>query len=193
MRKLSRWMPRHETPESALTPGQWIMASALVLLAIAGLAWSSAFRAVVAILVALMTAVWFWHDRRMGRLSRQRQGEDIGTFARGFDRRAQNFDPLVVRAVWDALQPHCRHRCGVVPLRPSDPFTTFMVMDFEEILDVAHEVSQRTGRSLEHAESNRVGRVETVKDLVEFFCAQPRLPNHRLQPTAADAAVSRRG
>ena len=181
MRRLSRWMPRHEAPKPVLTPWQRVMASVLVLSAVTGLVWSPGFRFAVACLVTLTAGAWFWHDRRMSRLSRQRQGEDIGTFARALDRRAQDFDPLVVRAVWDALQPHCRHRAGVVPLRPSDRLMAFMAMDGEEIADVVEEVSQRTGRSLEHPESNRFGRVETVKDLVEFFSAQPRLPAPRLQ------------
>ncbi len=169
----------------------WSKMRALVLLAVAGLVWSSAFRAVVAILVASTIAAWFWLERRFSRLSRQRQGEHIGTFARAFDRRGKDFDPLVVRAVWDALQPHCRHRGGAVPLRQTDRFAT-LAMDLDEILDVAEEVSQRTGRSLQHPESSRVGRIETVKDLVEFFCAQPRLPNHRLQPTAPGVIMRRR-
>jgi hypothetical protein len=185
-------MLRHETTEVALTPGRRFVAGAIVLLAVSGVVWSSAFRAALAILGAVTIAAWFWLERRFGRLARQRKGEDIGTFARAFDRRGKDFDPLVVRAVWDALQPHCRHRGGAVPLRPTDRFAT-LAMDLEEILDVAEEVSQRTGRSLGHPESSRIGRVETVKDLVEFFCALPTRPNHRLQPAATDAAVGRRG
>ena len=42
-------------------------------------------------------------------------GEDIGTFARAFDRRSEPFDPWVVRATWDALLPYCGF-----PLRPAD-------------------------------------------------------------------------
>lgn len=191
MRKLSRWMPRHETPTALLTPWNRIFASALAVLAIAGLVWSPAFRFAVACLVMCTVGGWFWYDRRMARLSRQRQGEDIGTFARSFDRRGKDFDPLVVRAVWDALQPHCWHRGGVVPLRPSDRFTT-LAMDWEEVGDVVEEVSQRTGRSLAQPNTNRVSRVETIRELVEFLCAQPRLPDDRLQRAAAGATVSRR-
>ena len=193
MRKLSRWMPRYEAPRPVLTPWHRIFASALALLAIAGLVWSPGFRFAVACLVIGTAGVWFWYDRRMARLSRQRQGEDIGTFARSFDRRGKDYDPLVVRAVWDALQPHCQHRSGVVPLRPSDRFTTFMAMDWEEIGDVVEEVLQRTGRSLEQPNTSQVSRVETVRELVEFLCAQPRLPDDRLQPTAAVEMMGRLG
>ena len=60
------------------------------------------------------------HVKRLMRLADARVGEDIGTFARAFDRRAPEFDPWVVRAVWDALQQHveARGRQGVGVRRP---------------------------------------------------------------------------
>src|SRR5262249_24817516 len=60
------------------------------------------------------------NGRRLRRLAEQRPSEDIGTFARAFDRRTEPFEPWLVRATWDALQPYVRFRDGQVPLRPTD-------------------------------------------------------------------------
>jgi hypothetical protein len=42
--------------------------------------------------------------RALRALGADRVGEDIGTFARALDRRAAEFEPWVVRAVWDEMQ-----------------------------------------------------------------------------------------
>ena len=54
----------------------------------------------------------------------------------------------------------------------------FMRMDAEDLeLDLASRIENRTGRTLEDSERNPLyGRIETVRDLVRFFSAQPRSP-----------------
>jgi hypothetical protein len=135
---------------------------------------SSSFRLVALALAVIWFVSWLYEDRRLRRISEARIGEDIGTFAKAFDRRAPGFDPFVIRAVWDALQIYRTHRGGSAPLRPSDNLKSFT--DVEDVYElVALEVAERTGRSLENAESNpKYGQVETVADFVLFFWNQPR-------------------
>jgi hypothetical protein len=147
--------------------------------------WPAA-RLVAAIFIACLVTAWWLSDRRMRRVAFGRQTEDIGSFAKAFDRRRPDFDPWVVRAVWDALQPYRTFRGGVAPLRPSDRLGSFMDLDdLDEI--VFPEVAERTGRTLDNVAPNRMyGRLETVADLVELFWQQPRgeqpkMPLRRMQ------------
>ena len=158
-----------------LTTRQKIALATIAVLVAGGLIRSSAFRIVGLALVAFCAVVWLYQDLRLRRVSDERQGEDIGTFAKAFDRRAPEFDPWVVRAVWDALQAYRTHRGGVAPLRPSDRLTTFMdVDDLDDV--VAREIAQRAGRSLDNLEANpKYRQVETVADVVQFFWHQPRV------------------
>jgi hypothetical protein len=78
------------------------------------------FIALLAVAWPLLLLGWFVLRRHHHHLLDQRPGEDIGTFARAFDRRAEPFDPWVVRATWDALVPYVTHGDWHVPLRPTD-------------------------------------------------------------------------
>ena len=110
------------------------------------------------------------------RLADARVGEDIGTFARAFDRRAPEFDPWVVRAVWDALQQHVEARGRHVPLRPSDQLVAHLDIDADDLEDVAVEAATRAGRNSSDWRANPVNRpVETVADLVRLVALQPRV------------------
>lgn len=171
MKAFSRRMPKLiDAPwtyrEKATTA---IVALAVVL----ALLWSASFRSAVLGLAVIIGLAWLYQDRRLRRVSVERQGEDIGSFAKAFDRRAPEFDPWVIRAVWDALQPYRTHRGGVAPLRPSDSLKSFL--DVDDVYEqVASDVAQRAGRSLDSPEANpKYGKVETVADLVQFFWHQP--------------------
>jgi len=115
------------------------------------------------------------HDNRLARLARQRRGEDIGTFARAFDRRAPGFDPWVVRAVWDALTPWTQLRGGDrLPLRPADVIDELGCVD-EDLDDVVYEATIRSQHALDDVTANPYyGHVSTVGDLVGFITRQPR-------------------
>lgn len=117
------------------------------------------------------------------RLAAERSGEDIGTFALAFDRRAEPFDPWVVRATWDALQPYLVYRDGQVPLRPTDVMVGDLCIDPDDIeLALFEEVAERSGHSLDAPEANpyfaRISAVATVTvgDFVRFITWQPRIP-----------------
>jgi hypothetical protein len=173
----SRWMPRSEPPQGGMT--------SRVTLAVLGLTalwalWYLAHHPVGAALTsAFVGAVWLVGgllDRRVTRLAHERAGEDIGTFARAFDRRATTFDPWVVRAVWDALAPWTELRGGGrLALRPADVIAELGCVD-EDLDDVLRESVTRARHSLHGVEGNPYyGRVVTVGDLVAFISHQPRV------------------
>ena len=173
----SRWMPRNEPPRGGT--------ASRVALAVLGLAalwavWYLAHHPVgAAVTSAFVGAVWLIGrllDRRLARLARERPGEDIGTFARAFDRRASTFDPWVVRAVWDALAPWTELRGGGrLPLRPTDVIEELGCCD-EDLDDVFQEAATRARHTLDGVEANPYyGRVVTVGDLVAFIAHQPRV------------------
>lgn len=173
MKHFSRWMPQFVVAPT--TTRQKIAPAAIAVLGAGGLIWFSAVRVIGLGLVVVVAVILLYEELRLRRVSAERQGEDIGTFAKAFDRRSPEFDPWVVRAVWDALQPYRSHRGGVAPLRPSDRLTLLMGVD--DIYDVvAPEIAQRAGRSLDNPEANpKYRQVETVADVVQFFWHQPRV------------------
>jgi hypothetical protein len=130
----------------------------------------------VVALAAVTVALNARHGKRLTRLADARRGEDIGTFARALDRRAPEFDPWVVRAVWDALQPHVEVRGRHVPVRPGDRLVADLGIDGEEIEDVAVAAATRAGRNRSDWRANAVnGAVETVGDLLRLVALQPRV------------------
>jgi hypothetical protein len=134
-------------------------------------------------LLALLLLAGFWpfllighfvHNRYLRRLASERAGEDIGTFARGFDRRAEPFDPWVVRAIWDALDDYVSFPGGRVPLRPTDRLVEDLGIDPFDLDDLLEEVATRSGHALTHLEANPFfGKVFTVGDFVRSVTHQP--------------------
>jgi hypothetical protein len=113
------------------------------------------------------------------RWTEERKNEDIGTFARAFDRRSEPFDPWVVRATWDALRTDL-----VVPLRPTDriwkDLPSLDTDDFD-LYDLIVEVAARSGHSLEGLKANRYYAMvcesgdATIGDIVKLISSQPRI------------------
>jgi hypothetical protein len=104
-----------------------------------------------------------------------RRGEDIGTFARALDRRAPEFDPWIVRAVWDAIQPYVHYGDGHLPLRPSDDLVDDLMIDPDDLEELAVEVARRVGRSTADWSKNpRARSVRTVADLIALVAHQQR-------------------
>ena len=170
-------MPRNEPPRGG-TASQ--VALAVLCLAALGAVWYLAHHPVgAAITSAFVGAIWLVGrllDRRLAHLAGERADEDIGTFARAFDRRAPTFDPWVVRAVWDALAPWTEVRGGGrLPLRPTDVIEELGCVD-EDLDDVLREAATRAQHTLNGVEGNPYyGRVVTVADLVALIAHQPRL------------------
>lgn len=171
---LSRWMPPCEQPETGL------FGRAVLVVLAAGALWYL-LRHPVGFLISGGVLLLLWlvallESRRISRRALERAGEDICTFARDFDRRSPEFDPWIVRAVWDALAPWRRVRGGVcLPLRATDAIAELGCVD-EDVDDVLLEAASRAGRSVDHTEANPLyGRVVTVGDLVAFIANQPRV------------------
>ena len=101
MRKFSRYMP----PETShrMSIWAWLCIFGLVTAAIAwAVVWPAQFAFVFGFIAVLFVIYQIlgnrWINRHHGHLAAFRTDEDIGTFARAFNRRTKPFDPWVVRA-----------------------------------------------------------------------------------------------
>lgn len=111
--------------------------------------------------------------QRLARMAQSRAGESICQFARSIDCR--RVDTWVVRAVYEELQ---RSLSGTVavPLRVTDHLERDLRIDADDLEFLIVGIAQRARRSLDHTSANPLfGQVATVRDLVEFLHAQPRL------------------
>lgn len=172
MATLSRWMPPQPQPATGPVPyallgllGAGLLAAAIV----------SVTGRVILIGLILLSALDHVSDhRRLRWLALAREGENLCTFARAFDRRQTNY--WVMRAVYDALRPYCTFRGGRMPLRPSDSLARNLRIDADDLTDIARDATVRVGRAFEDLEANPLyGRVDTVRDLVAFVQHQPPL------------------
>jgi hypothetical protein len=126
---------------------------------------------------------------RLRGLAQDRQGEDIGSFARSFDRRDDSqLDPWAIRAVWNALVPYTRSKGRQVPLRPTDRFEEDLGIDPDDIEDLVSQLVEQCERVPGNWKANPYNDgVTTVGALVRFISAQPLrrraqsrvLPNER--------------
>ncbi len=179
MRPFSRNMP--SPPEVPWTTKGYVVVSALLVFASVVLWYAFAepiFGAILAALVLVGIVSQHSNARRLRQMAAERVGEDLCSFVRSFDRRAA--DPWLLRATYEELQPYCRFRGGVLPLRATDRFEEDLRIDGEELDYLALDVARRAWRSMEHPEANPFySRVTTVEDLVDFLLHQPVL--HRAQ------------
>jgi hypothetical protein len=110
-------------------------------------------------------------NRRFRRLAESRQGDAICIFARSFDRRTT--DTLVIRAVYERLQVWLGY--PGFPVQAGDRLFDDLKMRGDDFEDMVDEVADLTRRSLANAEENPYyGKVETPRDLVQFFLHQPQ-------------------
>lgn len=173
MPRLSRWMKPIHSPHRTVSGFAFV---ATVLAAVAILAFVYPVAGVLSLcIVVLGVFSAFDARRRLKALKAQRVGEDIGTFARAFDRRAPTFDPLLARAVWDSVQS-AYGPDAPVPLRPSDRPEDLLLDEEEFDFDALAIIAERAGRSLEGLERNPYyGHVATLADLVSLLASQPRI------------------
>ncbi len=134
--------------------------------------WVSA--AVVLVVACAVSVAGRRRKRRLAALAAERAGESICEFARSFN--AREVDTWVVRAVYEQLQNYLASDQPAFPVRSSDRLVKGLLEDPDDLdLSLVNEIAERTGRSLEGAESNPLfGKVHTVCDLVLFFNAQPK-------------------
>lgn len=115
--------------------------------------------------------------RKVLALASAREGQTICEFARDFDTRA--VDTWVVRAVYEQVQGQLRNIHPCFPLRADDRLKEDLLLDDDDLdMDLAPEVAERTGRSLDGSDRNPYfGKVKTVRDFVLFFQHQPKSTN----------------
>jgi hypothetical protein len=112
---------------------------------------------------------------RLRGISKDREGEDIGSFARSFNRRdGAQLDPWAIRAVWNALVPYTGSKERRVPLRPTDRFEEDLGIDPDDIEDLVIQLVEQCERVPGNWTANAFyASVTTVGDLVRFISAQP--------------------
>jgi hypothetical protein len=112
---------------------------------------------------------------RVRRLVAARPGEGFDTFAQALQSSSDPPDPLIVRTVWEELQPWVTAGRMRAPLRPEDRLDDLMI-DAEDVHDyLLPSIAARFGLSLDETTRNPWhGRVDTVGNLVRFVNAQPR-------------------
>ena len=171
MRTFSRWMPPkpQRPPQPPTTFVGWLIIAWLVI---------ALWPVFVALLVFFLVGSYFGsrHERRLAaELAVERAGEDIGTFARAFDRSNEPFDPWVIRATWEAMKPYR----GDIPLRPTDRIEDDLGLSMHdlEIDYLLLEVATRSGHSVDGIKT--LHKVETVGNFVKLIASQPLLPEHQ--------------
>jgi hypothetical protein len=128
---------------------------------------------VVGTLIAMATVENHRRRRQLKHLAELRAGESICEFARSFERKG--VDTWVIRAVYEELQDYLGKN-PVIPIRATDRLDDDLPIDMEDLeMDLAVQISQRTGRSLTDSVANPYyEKIRTVEDLVLFFNAQPK-------------------
>jgi hypothetical protein len=159
-----------------------IAAWTLFAVAIAGLLYAAASAPIGTAVVVLLLCVGYLFANRAAKrekeqlrdLAEGREGESICEFAREFNTR--EVDTWIVRAVYEQIQWQLKHVHAAFPLRASDRLKEDLHLDEDDLdMDVAVQIEQRTGRSLDDSSSNpHFGKVKTIRDLVLFFQSQAK-------------------
>jgi len=110
-------------------------------------------------------------SRHFEKLCKDREGVDIGTFARSFERRT--VDTWIIRAAWEEIREYCPN----FPIKSEDRFTEDLRICDEDIeFALLEPIASRTGRSLKKCKNNPYAQeIYTVKDLVLFLNGQPKI------------------
>lgn len=167
MKKASRFMPEYRPKKASKT-------ALIILLALAGalVIYAPVYLLVIGA-ITLLVMVWSKieqpkTDEYFHKLCEERKGLSICEFAKEFDTRA--VDTWIIRATYEQLQAALptKHE---VPIMASDNLFETLKLDEDDLdLDLAEEIAQRTGRSLNDCEDNPYyGKVTTAGKLVLFF------------------------
>ena len=131
--------------------------------------------AILGVLVLIPFLTKPGRKKRVGAIRHERANEDIGSFARAFDRRGEpQVDPWAIRAVWDALTPLTAAGGQTIPLRPTDRWEADLGIDPEDIEDLVPQLVEQCERAPGDWKANPFyERLSTVGELVYFISAQP--------------------
>jgi hypothetical protein len=169
------------TPSRLMKPipdrraGFWTYAVLTIIFAC--LLWASPY-----LITALIVAVGLLyingakrHRRKMAALAAAHPAENgICSFARSFD--LYQTDSWVVRAVYEELQDYFANLNLRIRIKAEDDLFEDLDIDPDDLDASAIDAATRAGRSTRNWEVNPYyGRVRTVRDLVMFLDAQPRV------------------
>lgn len=165
-------MPKYK--EKPTTPIGWAFLVAFACLLL-WLIWSFPY-----LLLFIPGIVLFdlWDKKKrkehFSKLLEGRENDSICTFSRHFEYR--EIDTWVIRAVYEQLQSYMNSEKDNFPIRATDNVFEDLMIDEEDFeYDLVEEIAQRTGRSLQNAESNSFyGKANIVENLVFFFNEQPK-------------------
>lgn len=116
--------------------------------------------------------------RRLEGICSTRDEESICTFAQSFSTR--HVDTRVIRAAHQEIQQLMKSYISAFPVRASDSLLDDLNIDSDDIEDLLVDIATRSGHSLDETEKNPFyGKINTVRDLVLFVNAQPRLATIR--------------
>jgi hypothetical protein len=183
MKRASRFMPKLVRKPPTLVGWMLLIAFAASLLYVLWL-----HPIVTSTCLAVLVALSWLHQRNIRNhlraMAASRTGESICTFSREVDCR--DLDTWIVRAVYEEIQEHLAAGCARFPLRWTDRLKEDLRIDSDALdEELALDIAQRTGRSLEGTERNPLfGEVKTVRHLVLFFQAQPQLPESKVQTSS---------
>lgn len=163
-------------PSQPVTLVSWTLQAALILGVVF---WFVSHPAHLIPAIAIVALLWLGihfagiiQTRRFDRMARERSGESICEFARHF--RGADFDPVVVRAVYETTQ-ELYGRIDL-PIRPLDSFSADYGIVGEDLDDLGEDIARLAHRSMEQTDQNPLyGQVQTIADLVHFIQHQPRL------------------
>ncbi|MEJ2404394.1 MAG: hypothetical protein P8171_08920 [Candidatus Thiodiazotropha sp.] len=173
MKKPSRTMPKYVEKPSGFS-GKLILVALVCLMA--WLMWTYPLTlAMIPIVMILEVRDRMFRKKHFENLLKDREADSIGTFSRHFEFR--KIDTWVIRAVYEQLQAYMTPVRKSFPIRPDDDVFKDLLIDDEDFdLDIIEEIAERTGRSLEHIESNPYyGKASVVENLVYFFNEQPEV------------------
>lgn len=95
---------------------------------------------VLALVVLVFGGVTVSEHLHLARMRKMREGDSLCTFARSFRRR--EVDTWVVRAVYEGLTAS---QFGI-PVRARDTFDAVMLLDPDDLDELAREIARRAGR-----------------------------------------------
>ena len=171
MKRLSRWMPPDDHPRLGAF-GYTLFGGLLLSWMWALMEWSTP---VLAGSLLLMIVVEVRNRQRLKNLAAARQGEGIGDLAWALDRRRPDFDPWVVRALWDAFGPYMAVGDLAVPLRASDRLGHEIRIDADDLLECVEDVAARAERDLSaRGFTQGFSGVSTFADLAYLIGRQPK-------------------
>jgi hypothetical protein len=172
--RFSRWIGPLPRPQPGFV-GWLILAAVVGVLLLALVTHRVGTLSTIAVLVVLSVVSERNRSERVRAIANQRANEDIGSFARAFNRRATDpLDPWAIRAVWNALVPLTESRGRTIPLRPTDRFEEDLSTHPDDIEDLVLQLVEQCERVPGNWRANPFyDRIKTVADLVYFISAQP--------------------